>query len=219
MNRQPLDSSGDDATTTERGQLRQRLQALPDTPPPRAVWQRIERQARAEGLIGMQSLPTPARWLAVAAVAAVVVVAVLGLSLNLGDGEAGEVVPVIANQEPGSEESERFPTVPAYNPPANESLDSTIEATRYLSINALMVQSQLLEADLRRLPHRPEVARAGTLATVADLESRVGAIDHRLNDPQAKLDTEQQQQLWRERVRLMDSLLSLRYAQSRRFSF
>ena len=30
--------------------LRRELQALPDTMPPRAVWKRIEEQARAEGL-------------------------------------------------------------------------------------------------------------------------------------------------------------------------
>lgn len=202
-----------------RDELQQRLRALPDTPPPSAVWRRIERQARAEGLIGTSAAANLTRWFAAAAAAAVVVLALLTLPFGAREGGVGDAGPAVARQESDNDVPTRFRTEPVYKPSASEAMDSTLEATRHASINALMVQSQLLEADLRRLPNQPEVARAGILATIADLESRVAAIDHRLNDPQASLDTKQRQQLWRERVRLMDSLLSLRYAQSRRFSF
>ena len=81
------------------------------------------------------------------------------------------------------------------------------------------MQSQQLERDLRALPNQPHVMRAGTVATISELEDRIAAIDSRLNYSENGLTPEQAEIYWRERVRLMDSLVRLRYAQAQRMSF
>ena len=185
-------------TMDEYDCLQARLRVLPDTPPPRAVWDRIKAQGRAEGLIDRPVVSVRTRWLAGTGIAAAVVLAVLNLPAGRQPADPGS-----AAGDGGMR------TVPAYNP----------QVDRYDPVNALMVQSQLLERDLRMLPEQPEVARAGTLATIDDLEARIGAIDYRLSDPQASLTRAEQEMYWRERVRLLDSLVQLRYAQAQRVSF
>ena len=191
-------------TIAERDELQSALRALPETMPPRAVWERIEQQARAEGLLNnpmlKHGLSQPARWLAGSGVAAAVVLAVLTVP-GPGPGD-----PATVATADGS-----LPTVPAYQ----ENTDDV----QLRSINALMVQSQVLERDLRRLPASPQVMRASTAATIDNLQTRIAAIDYQLNDPELRMTREQQEAFWRERVRLMDSLLQLRFAQSQRVSF
>ena len=187
-------------TIDERDWLRDELGELPDTMPPRVVWERIEKQARAEGLLRRPIFDARARWLAGSGIAAAVVLAVLNLPIGELTGESTM-----------AEDAAPLRTVPAYDPES--------AGVRYDSINALMVQSQLLERDLRRLPGQPEIGRAETVATIDELQSRIAAIDYRLNDPESRLSPEQQEIYWRERVRLMDSLFRLRYAQAQRLSF
>lgn len=187
-------------TMPERDCLRSRLSELAEIMPPRAVWQRIERQARAEGLIRRPGMAEGLRWAVGAGIAATVVFAVL----NLPSGQRGDgALTTTADTD--------LPTVPDY--------DERAEDARLQSINALMVQSQLLERDLRRLPYQPQVMRASTTATIDDLQSRIAAIDYRLNQPGVRMTREEQEAFWRERVRLMDSLVRLRYAQAQRVSF
>lgn len=188
-------------TIVERDRLRHTLRELPETMPPRAVWQRIEQQARAEGLLKRPAIPERVRWAAGAGIAAAVVMLVLNLP-NTTPPLAGDDA-LIAGTD--------LPTVPTY--------DETSEEMQVASINALMVQSQLLERDLRRLPYQPQVMRASTTATIDDLQSRIAAIDYQLNHPAIRMTREQQERYWRERVRLMDSLVRLRYAQAQRASF
>jgi len=190
------DDKGEDMNSglgiAERERLLHGLRMLPDTPPPREVWQRIERQARAEGLLRRASIVPRTRWLAGAAVAATVALAALRFAPFGGEA---------ADQGP-------FPTEPAY-----------AESARRGNLAALMVHSQLLEQDLRALPAEPRVMRAATAATISDLQDRIAAIDYALNDPQADLSRQDVETYWRERVRLMDSLLQVRYAQARLVSF
>ena len=191
-------------TIDQRDALRSMLNELPDTMPPRAVWDRIESQAQAESLLGQNSQNRGVaghgmRGLAGSGIAAAVVLAVLGLPTN-GPTPDGTVA--------GNAGTD-LPTEPAYNPTAVQNGFDTL--------NALRVQSQLLERDLRRMPSRPQVVRAGTMATIDDLQGRIAAIDLYLSDP--TLTAEQQEIYWRERVRLMDSLVRLRYAQTQRGSF
>jgi hypothetical protein len=54
------------------------------------------------------------------------------------------------------------------------------------------------------------------MATISDLEDRIAAIDYQLNDPAVQMTAEDRELFWRERVRLMKSLLQLRYAQAQR---
>ena len=175
--------------------LQARLRELPDTVPPRAVWHRIEEQARAEGLLSGSWRRERVKWLAGAGIAAAVALVALRLPFLPG--------PVVEEPVFGTEP----PLVEVQN---NNGLRA---------VNALMVQSRRLEKDLRALPSQPSVMRAGTAATLSELEDRIAAIDYRLNHSANSLTPEQAEIYWRERVRLMDSLLRLRYAQAQRLSF
>lgn len=181
-------------SVAEREILQTSLGALEDTMPPRAVWQRIEEQARAEGLFKSRSVERRTWFLGVG-MAAAVVLAVLSIP----------VTPVIDSGE------QSFPTVPS-----NEVLAGNTSGP---GLNALMVQSQQIERNLRALPGQPSLVRASTAATISELEDHIAAIDYLLNHPEAQLSPEQVEIYWRERVRLMNSLLSLRTAQAQRMSF
>jgi hypothetical protein len=175
--------------------LQRKLRGLEDTPPPRAVWQRIEEQARAEGLF-VPRISKRTKWFAGAGLAAAVVLAVLNIPFS----------PLIDNGQV------EFPTEPEYTA-------STSNGDELQVLNALMVQSQQIERNLRALPDEPSVMRASTAATISELESQVAAIDYVLAHPEVELSPEQQEMYWRERVRLMNSLLQLRAAQAQRVSF
>lgn len=175
--------------------LQQKLRELEDTPPPRAVWQRIESQARAEGLLAPR-ISERTKWFAGAGLAAAVVLAVLN-------------VPFLPFVVSGQIE---FPTEPEYTA-------STADGDDLQVLNALMVRSQQIERNLRALPEEPSVVRASTAATISELEDQVAAIDYVLTHPEIELSPEQQEMYWRERVRLMNSLLQLRAAQAQRVSF
>jgi hypothetical protein len=177
----------------ERELLHQRLRGLPDTMPPRAVWQRIEAQARAEGLLA-HSLPLRFKWIFGTGLAAAVVLAVLNVP-GLFNGAGTEV----------------FPTEPAYSEQS-----STVKLR---ALNALMVESRELEQDLRSLPSQPQLVRAGTAATIAGLEDQIAAIDLRLNEASIRMTHEQMELYWRERVRLMNLLVQLRTVQAHRSAF
>ena len=183
-------------SVAERDTLQQKLREMPETMPPRAVWKRIEAQAKAEGLFVTKRVPEPLKWVTGAAIAATVALVVLRLPL---------VQEVELPQQ-------TFPTEPAFT--ETEGGSQGLRA-----VTALMVRSQQLESDLRALPDQPQLARAGTVATIMDLEDRIAAIDYILNDPANQLTPQQGEAYWRERVRLMSSLLQLRYAQAQRSSF
>lgn len=182
-------------SVAERDLLQARLGELDDTMPPREVWQRIAAQARAEGLF-RQRFAEGTKWLAGTGIAAAVVLAVLNIPAG---------TPVI---DDGSEVFDA-------TPPVSVATDDTTVA----DLNALMVQSQQIERDLRALPGRPSLMRAGTAVTISDLEDQVAAIDYWLNHPQAQLTPGEEAIYWRERVRLMNTLLNLRAAQAQRVSF
>lgn len=186
-------------TGEEADALSNSLRALPGITPPREVWERIEQQVEAEGLIRpRREHRTLLKWLAGTGIAAAVALAVLSMP-------AIERVPPTGAATAAS----NLPTEPAYDPAADRSPQA--------DISALMVQSRLLERDLRRLPNQPAVGRTATLATIEDIQQRIASIDQQLIE--SDLSEEDQALYWRERVRLMDSLLRLRYAQAQRVSF
>lgn len=199
----PDDEPQDEAMTcglgiAERELLRAGLAALPDTVPPRAVWQRIEAQARAEGLWRRGRVRPQARWFAGAGLAAAVALGVLNFdALSPGAG--------------GSDDARTFPTEPP--------LTAQDRALRLRTLNALMVASRQLEEDLRALPEQPHVVRAGTAATIATVEDQIAAIDYELNHSPATLTHAEVELYWRERVRLMNLLVQLRAAQAQRNAF
>ena len=179
----------------ERDVLQTRLRQLEDTMPPRAVWQRIEEQARAEGLF-TPKIAERTKWLAGAGLAAAVVLAVLNIPL----------APVTdSGEQPGM-------TVPDYSDVAANNDDMR-------ALNALMVESRQIERNLRALPAQPSLVRARTVATIYELQDQIASIDYLLNHPEFQLSPEQEEIYWRERVRLMNSLLRLRTAQAQRMTF
>ncbi len=179
----------------ERDVLQTRLRQLEDTMPPRAVWRRIEEQARAEGLF-TPKIAERTKWLAGAGLAAAVVLAVLNIPL----------APVTdSDEQPGI-------TVPDYSDVAANNDDMR-------ALKALMVESRQIERNLRALPAQPSLVRASTATTIYELQDQIASIDYLLNHPEFLLSPEQEEIYWRERVRLMNSLLRLRTAQAQRMTF
>jgi hypothetical protein len=159
------------------------------------VWQRIEAQAQAEGLF-KRRIGESTKWFAGAGIAAAVVLAVLNVPM---------MTPVV---DDGGQVFDA-------TPPPEVAMNNAAPT----NLSALMVQSQQIERDLRALPGQPSLMRAGTAATIADLEDRITAIDYWLNHPEVRMSPEQAEVYWRERVRLMNSLLNLRRAQAQRMAF
>ena len=180
-------------TADERSVLREGLWNLPDTMPPRAVWHRIREQAEAEGLIQTPVPRRPSTWYLGGSIAAAILIAVL-------------VVPGMFDNEP-----EIYPTTP-------DTVGSS-SPIRLNTLQTLMTESRELENDLRDLPAKPRVMRAGAAATIASLEDRIAAIDYQLNDPESQLSPDDEEIFWRERVRLMKLLVGMRFAQAQRTAF
>ena len=181
-------------TAGEHAALQQGLRQLTDTMPPRAVWDRIREQAEAEGLLQQLTNTRRRNWFMGVGMAAAAALAVL-------------MLPVLLDPP-----AETFPVVPAEMP-------SNTNVTQLTTLQTLMVQSRQLESDLRSLPSAPSVMRTGTMATISNLEDRIAAIDFQLNDPAVQMSPEDRELFWRGRVRLMNSLLQLRYAQAQRAAF
>ena len=182
-------------TAEEQTALQRGLDALSNTMPPRVVWQRIREQAEAEGLIAAKGLRKRSTWYTGAGLAAAALIAaVMVPGLLQGPGESGNSVVV----------------------PETVGADSPIPLT---TLQTLMTESRQIESNLRALPDAPRVQRASTMATISDLEDRIAAIDYQLNDPEVQMSPEDTELFWRERVRLMKSLLQLRYAQAQRAAF
>lgn len=181
-------------TADEQGVLRRELRMLPDTMPPRAVWHRIREQAEAEGLIKQDIIRRPMSWYSGVGLAAAIVLAAV-------------LVPVMMNSPSAP---------PAVTEPQNSQVTNSSQVD---ALQALMVESRQLESDLRSLPNEPRVMQAGTVTTISDIKDRVAAIDYQLNDPDVQMTSEETEIFWRERVRLMNLLVQLRYAQAQRTAY
>jgi hypothetical protein len=180
-------------TADEHAALRSGLNSLADTMPPRDVWHRIREQGEAEGLLRQKNvIQRRSVWYAGVGVAAAALVAAVMLPGLLR----------------GPADMTTVPETTGTTPPL-----------QLTTLQTLMRESRDLESNLRALPDAPAVQRASTMATIADLEDRIAAIDYQLNDPSIDMSDEDRELFWRERVRLMKSLLQLRYAQAQRAAF
>ena len=94
---------------------------------------------------------------------------------------------------------------PSGEPGADERASQPVSAE-------MRAQNERLESILAALPER-HAMRGSTAFTVAELEDRLASLDDRLSlvslEPNAP---ERAEQLWRERVELMHSLVQVRYA-------
>jgi len=178
-------------TADEHVALQEGLRGLPETMPPREVWLRIREQGEAEGLLTLRSARKHNRWYAGVGLAAAVVMAAVMMPGSQLETTPANVVP------------QELPT---------NSADIS-------NLARLQSYSRKLESDLRALPDEPRVARAGTVATMSEIEDRVAAIDYQLNDLSVRMTDGDREIFWRERVRLMKLLLQLRYAQAQRAAF
>ena len=77
------------------------------------------------------------------------------------------------------------------------------------TIDALMARSAYLESVLDAVPQRGRVQRVGTASTITALEDRVAVIDAQLTASGGAVDSSGRTALWRERVGLMSTLVSL----------
>ncbi len=178
-------------TADEHTLLQSGLRSLPETMPPRDVWSRIREQAEAEGLLTQTAARKHNKWYAGVGLAAAVVMAAVMMP---------GIMPTTGNN----------PAVP----------DNQVTNAADLSdLGVLQAYSRQLESDLRALPAEPRVARAGTVATMSEIEDRIAAIDYQLNDTSMEMTEGDREIFWRERVRLMKLLLQLRYAQAQRAAF
>jgi hypothetical protein len=80
----------------------------------------------------------------------------------------------------------------------------------------LRSRSQMLEAALAELPARPAVERAATSVPIDSLEARVQWLDHEILVADAQASAPEAEQLWRDRVEVMNSLVQLRYVEAQR---
>jgi hypothetical protein len=178
-----------------------RLRSLPDrwTPPDRLA--AIREELARPGARHVEARTRPG-WLLPAATAAVVVAAVF---LTLG--------------------RESLQTTPGAESVANAPADAgdttgVVAGTVPEERLALIDESRRLQEVLDTLPRRPNIVRASTAMTVADLEDRIEWVDYSLtNRNDAGLDSQQAERLWRERVELLNSLVAVRYAETRATSF
>jgi hypothetical protein len=69
------------------------------------------------------------------------------------------------------------------------------------------------------MPNPRRVVRASTAATMAQIEDRIAMIDYQINYPGSQMTSEQHRAYWQERVRLMNVLVQLRYAQAQKTAF
>jgi hypothetical protein len=82
------------------------------------------------------------------------------------------------------------------------------------SLDQLRTRSQELEALLAALPERPAVARAGTSVPIESLEAQVQWLDHQLSLAGTEGSATDSEQLWRDRVEVMNSLVQLRFVEA-----
>lgn len=96
--------------------------------------------------------------------------------------------------------------------PTQSSAPAPVSAT----VDELRARSQALEAMLAALPERPAVAREATAVPIDTLESQVQWLDHQLSVAADAMPAPQAEQLWRDRVEVMNSLVQLRYVEAQR---
>jgi hypothetical protein len=169
-------------------ELRSQLRQLPGFAPPQGAWAAIEQRL---------SNPRPVTTRVLGKRAALLIAGLLGATL----------LPALLWQSRRDRPSTNHP-----------SINADFGGIRAQPLSSLVARSQRLEALLRGLP-RPAVERAATSAAIDELQARIQLLDVQLSGAQlsggegSEPDRGQAQQLWAARVQLLDSLVSLRYAE------
>jgi len=176
------------------------LRRLPGHGPAPDRWSEIQAALAAPPMAASPAKPRPSWWVPAASAAAVVIAVLVTLQPH-------------GSTSPGPEGGIDQPTAAATG-------TSVVPAASSADQAGLIEESQRLEHLLAAFSEAPRVTRAGTALTVADLEDRIQWVDYRLNlGAEAGLDPNQARRLWRERVDLLNSLVAVRYAESRTMAF
>jgi hypothetical protein len=179
------------AALAKLSEVRRELRRLPDYEPPSHGWAGIERQLRTPARARRRSLGWRATgWRARSAAAAAVGLALVFVLL------IGPMMHEVSPDTPSSGSHQGNKTAQALEP-----------------VGALVARSQQLETVLNGLP-RPKVERAATSAAIDELQARIQVLDLQLSSAdETGLSSPQAQKLWSQRVRLLNSLVSVRYAE------
>ena len=86
-------------------------------------------------------------------------------------------------------------------------------------LNELIARSARLEAVLHAMPRRPRVTRASTADLITGLQDGVALVDYQLNFSARDLPAQTSRQLWQQRVDLMNSLVTVRYAEAQQVAY
>ncbi len=176
------------------------LKRLPELQPPPRVWAHIRAEveradSRKSGSLWRWSLGS-----AIAAGAAVLAFTLVSRPPGIpAQTELGPVATV-----PEGVSGDGLDTGPAEEP-------------LYASLAA---ESAQLERALNSIEYQPKLMYADTASAVVLLEDRIGYVDAQLTYAAAhRLDSQQTETLWRERVDLMNTLVNVRYAQVQQAGF
>lgn len=172
-------------------EVRRELRRLPELEPPSHSWAAIEQQLRSPAPRPRSSLGSRVTgWRAGTAAAAAGLGALVFVLL---------IEPIMRGSSPATDSGES-----RHDNKTSQTLDP---------VRVLVARSQELEAVLNGLP-RPTVERAATSAAIDELQARIEVLDLQLSNPdESGLSGPQAQQLWSQRVQLLDSLVSVRYAE------
>ncbi len=92
---------------------------------------------------------------------------------------------------------------------------TTARAAGDVPLEKLVERSQRLETTLRQLPQRPAVEVAANSVAIDALQSRIQRLDVELaSDEAGESGQDRQQELWSQRVSLLNSLFGVRYAEA-----
>ena len=185
------------ASLRQMRQLQAYLASTAGPEPPAGGWDRV---AAALDARAWRSAERPRReWLAAGvAAAALIVLLVSRLAETPGHRPAARTAATAG------------PSAQLEPPSAAEPVD----------LSRLIAHSQSLEFTLERLPGRPRAERAGTALMLDTLEARIARVDATLLfAADAGLSEAEVGRLWQERVRLLDSLVNMRYAQAQHLAF
>ena len=173
--------------------VRRELRELKEIDPPEGVWQRVLEE------VHRPSRPMPGRrsryfgWSLLAAAAAAALIA-MGLRIL---NPAPSSPPMVAV-------TRQFGT----------------PDTRAVSYDGLLAESRRLERVLGVLNERPRVVNGHTVGTIFELQDRIALVDYQLSRAaDAGITERQSQRLWQERVDLMNSLVTVEYAQFQNTAF
>jgi hypothetical protein len=171
---------------------RAQLQALPQLDAPELAWERIRANVRQPARPRRQRVR-----IAVASALALAVAVVVGAVVR---------------------EPAQSPQMSATPPPTEDAVSNAV--VQSVRVAELVARSRELENALRVLPQRPRIERVATAGTIDTLQQRIQWLDFQLSyAPEQSLNEEQAEQLWTERVNLMDSLVKVRYAEVGRTVF